>query len=80
MVTEQLADPALGPIALDRDAHLAGRRDTQARGLAVAWEREDNHVAALMFPAALVDLLEVGPLANVLVPAEAPVRLHVSGS
>jgi hypothetical protein len=76
MVAEQLADAPLGPIALDRDAHFPGCRDSQARGLTGAWKRKDNHVAALVFPAAVVDLLEFGPLADVLMSAEAPVRLH----
>jgi len=80
VVPEQLADPALGPITLYGDSEFPGGRNAQSRRPADAGEREDNHVAALILPAVVVDLLELGALTDVLVPAEPPVWRRRWGS
>lgn len=70
MLTKQLADQALGAIALDRDAKLAGGGNAEPRPAFCARQREDNHVAALVLAAAIVDLLKLASLPDVLMTAE----------
>ena len=72
VVPEQLADPTLGPITLDGHPEFPGGGDPKSRRLPGAREREDDHVPALVFPAVVVDLLELGALTDVLVPADPP--------
>jgi hypothetical protein len=73
VVPEQLADPTFGPITLDSHSQFPGGCNAQSGRPADAREREDDHVAALILPAVVVDLLEIGALADVLVAAKAPV-------
>jgi hypothetical protein len=70
MMPEQLAHAPLRPVTFDRHPEFPRRRDPEAGRLALAGEREDQHVTALMLPALVVDRLEVGALPDVLMTAK----------
>jgi hypothetical protein len=66
VVTEQLANQALGAITLDSSAHLAGRCYTETGRAHLAFPREHGHEASGALETCLVDEFEVGPLPDVL--------------
>jgi len=71
VMTEQLANQALGAITLDSSAHFAGRCYTETGRPRLAFPREHGHEASRALETCLVDELEVGPLPDVLSGPEA---------
>ncbi len=66
VLSEQLANPTLGPIPQDGPAHLSRRRDAKPGRRRVGSPEEHHHVPAADFEAGFVGLLEIGAAPDVL--------------
>ena len=75
VMTEQLADQALGAVTLDSSAHFPGRCYTETGGARLAFPREHGHEASRALETGFIDELEIRSLANMFAGEESLARL-----
>ena len=78
LLTEHLSNQTFSSISLDRITDLPGRDDAEARYGAAVGENEQCEVPAVETGTAVEDVLELGPLADPLLPGEADGRRRVT--